>query len=791
MDSLDTKFSKVVFSNGQFAIFKMKNGESAKGEVLGVTPEQLLDTEINLIGTWEKSKFGNTFKFERYTINEDQVSFFLSKVIGHIASKTAKLISAQYGAEVWNILDSNPEKLLEFKGVGQKKLDKIIKSWNKNKSMLNLARTLSPYGVTNNQIARIHEHFGDNALEIVLKTPYRLVEIRGIGFKLADSIALKLGFAHDDHHRIEACAQYVIEESMGSQGHSAFLPSWVMTNMADMLKEQPTDNISPALYEQGLVDLIDNNEANFVLDQNNVNNLERIRSDDLISLSKSKRQETFIMKALENNRQSKPIVKNIDDWIKSYEKMHNYTFGEEQKEAIMLANNNHNIFAISGYAGTGKTTVSKAILSLVVKVEIDDSDVICMALAGIAANRIKKQSGYPSGTIHSVLGFNGKEYGFGLNNKLPHKVVLLDEASMADDEMMYRVFSAIDFSRTKLILMGDPAQLQPVGAGAPFSDMLHYKLIPNVTLTRIYRTSDDMVINTLAAEVRKGVIPNVNGKYQDFGFHDLSIPGYQQLRSQKTPEEIKAIRDQNNLKIREQVLKIATTAKPDITKLISYQTAWEYITRFQVVAPMRSGTLGIDELNNKLQEVLNPYIGGKQLKAGFAHHRIHDKVVHLKNMDMQVVPIKDYAQWAKDDNEDHLIDIRVMNGQLGITVFADEEEIHVYYPLEGYVCQYTQQEVASGNVAHSFALTVHKTQGSEFHQVVYPLTISHYNMLNPKLFYTAMTRTKERLDIVGQREALSAACKERPGQDRVTCIGAIVEHRLAALRASAAAPRPL
>ncbi|PPC84857.1 MAG: hypothetical protein CTY35_00620 [Methylotenera sp.] len=774
MINVETKFKSVRWSNGQFAIFVMEDGQSAKGETVGASPEQMLNVNVTLIGDWESSKFGQTFKFERYLINEDQMIFFLTKVIGNITEAAAKQIKAKFGDDLWRVMDESPNDLLEIKGIGEKKLKKILVSWGKNKSLLKLAQILSPHGVTNGQITKIHEHFGDNALDIVLKDPYRIIEMRGFGFKLADEIALKMGHSATDPARIKACAEYAIDE-YASGGHSAMRPSAVFPIMEKALAEADgggdVNHIKQKCFT-GLLDLIHDKGAVFVIEHDEEDVAELIKRDEMITTKDMLEQERYILEKFKTTAEPNPVVVDIEAWINAYQDKYGVKFGDEQRDSIRLANQRYPILSVSGYAGTGKTTVSKAILTLLSE-EIASDDILCVAVAGIAANRIKDKSGFEGKTIHSGLGFGREGYTYNEGNKLEYKVVALDEAGMADSEIMFNLLSAIDLKRTMFIMMGDPAQLQPIGCGQPYADALTNNTIPNVTLTKVFRTSEDQAINIIAQSVRNREMPAVNGNYEDFGFQDISIPNYQKLRNTLSKDELKKKRDENNLKIRDGILALAHAAKNDVAALVSPSTAWAYLTRFQVLTPMRAGYVGVEEMNAQLQEVFNPRSTSPEIKAGNRVFRINDKIVHLKNKDMTIVPIDRYKAWLKDDDEDHTSERRVMNGQLGIVINVEDEELHVFYPIEKYVNVYSAQELSM--LQHSYALTVHKTQGSEFHQVAFPITMSHYNMLRPQLLYTTITRAKARIDVIGEADAFRAACRDRPGDERVTVFNQILK----------------
>lgn len=772
MAELQARIKSKIFEKGSFAIFRLDSGDSIAGNVPAMKPEHLVGAQVNLVGEWETNKHGKTFKFTSLMLNEDRVVHFLHKMVGYITKKTAIAINKKFGEEgTWKVLNETPELLLEFSGIGPKKLEKIKASWEEVKPMWLLGQLLSPLGVSNRQIELIHDQFGHHALAILEQDPYSVVSVHGIGFRIADEIALKVGVPIDSPLRLKACARYAVREEMNNTGNTALVPSAVIDRMMACLADSISQESDREKYYQALLDGLMEKNIRFILDPRE-RTIERLKADDFIADFSTFRQEAIIMRAMGNTGLRGPIVNNIDQWISKYESNLSNPLGDQQKDAIRLANQLPGIFSISGYAGTGKTTTSKAILTLLSEKFGADS-IACCALAGVAANRIKMQSGYESSTIHSLLGSDG-EGGFGYNeeNKLPHSVVLLDESSMNDSWLLSTLFKAIDFERTTLIMLGDPAQLSPVGPGQPYADMLKLNLIPNVTLTKIYRTGDDMVIPVLAEAVRNGRMPDLKGAYQDFEYSNISIDGYMQKRRTLPKEKMAELRDANNLRIRERSLEIAREQRNDMREKLRNGDVWGYISHLQVISPMRKGNIGVTDLNRNLQDVMNPVTASLEIyKSEFSEFRVNDKVVHLKNKEMETFPRHVYKKFRDGkDIDDEKQKIKVFNGQQGLVIGATDEEVHVYYPIENYVCAYDTKHLSSNMLELSYCLTTHKTQGSEYNFVVLPISLSHYNMLSPKMLYTGMTRAKERLDIVGQIEAIEASCSSRTQKEKLTCI---------------------
>lgn len=780
---IKVKFKQLRYHNNGFAIFSAFSDEigffSAIGKIID-DPQHLLDVNLSLIGKFVPNtniKFPEKkFEFNRYVIEEDQLYHFLMRVVGHIASASARDICEKFGSSIDEVIEKTPNQLLSIKGIGPKKLIRILDSWKANRHLFQLSRMLSPFGVKTNQIIRIHEHFGEESFDILLRNPYKLVEIRGIGFKIADDIARKIGIPHDSPERMVACAEYTLIKDEG--GHTVFLPQSVIQSMQLELHTELNETATYEQCAQGIASLIDARRARFTSDRTEEslaasNALSGVNANFEIAMERNFQYENAIVEALSCIAEPDLIVDDIDIWISNYEKVNNVAFGEEQQEAIKLANQMYRIFSISGYAGTGKTTTSKAILALIAQ-RLQSHEIACCALAGIAANRIQMQSDYPASTIHALLGYKGSSWTFNLDNKLPYKLIMLDEASMVDVSLMYRLIQAIDFNQTTLVMLGDPAQLAPVGLGQPYADLLNFNLIPNVTLTRIYRQSEDAVITMYAGQVRVGRMPNTLKNFEDFKWHDHSIENYRSLKNKLPKDEYDALRNDNNKRIQSTIIDLAKEAKAEVTALLDNSNLWGFITRFQVVSPIKKTSVGVNELNSQLQEVFNPLVSSQLVRfADKRTFRPGDKVVHLRNQWMRRINNYELPLWRSDDlSEQYSEDdkIRVMNGQLGIVSEVVGEEMLVYFPIEKTLILYNEAAINSMSIDLGYALTVHKTQGSEYEQVVMPVTMSHYMMLSTKLIYTAMTRAKSRLDMIGQREAFSSGVNKIDDNARRTCI---------------------
>jgi exodeoxyribonuclease V alpha subunit len=602
---------------------------------------------------------------------------------------------------------------------------------------------LTPYGVTNKIVLKVYENFKDQSIALIQANPYIIANIKGIGFKKADVVARAMGIEAASHKRLRACIIYCLHNIVLMRGDTVAK----LENLYETVKEQSFVQEEFTLeyehFEQTLTHLGAIKEAAVF----------EYAGQAYVSLPKYEMMEKSMLRSFQALREQTNVglIENIDAFIATYEKNERVTLGQKQLQALQLANGGYKIFAVTGYAGTGKTTVSKAILQLFEK-RYGYESIVCCALSGVAANRVKKQSGYESMTIHALLGFDNEKGGFAKNkdNPIDKAVVLVDEASMVDVGIFYALMQAIDFENTTMILLGDPAQLPPVGAGEVFSDAISLDLVQNVTLDTIYRQKEDAVIKLFAQEVRYGKVPLAYEKpYGDFYFiAKCSNAAQTQNCHDMILEYIKKLA----LRFKEE---ISTLAKEDI---------WAALTHFQIITPMKETPLGTKNLNTLVQTVLHPK-QTSQIETGGRVYKLYDKVIHLKNKNMDVILQEEFHKEQRQSKE-----VRVFNGQIGRIEYIDKDDdsIYVYYPNEKYYALYSTSDFNALHIDLAYAISGHKSQGSEYANVVIPLTMSHYVMLNNKLLYTMMTRAKERLVFVGEKKAFEIGCKRKDETRRLT-----------------------
>ena len=730
----------------------------------------LQGVQIKAMGEWQKHKaYGMQFVFDELIILENELFYFLTKVVKGLGRKLATFLIDSMGEErLEHILDTDPDQLLEVKGIKEKKLRKIVGNWQRYRDLKDLSKFLVPLGATHAFVQKVYREFEQdgNIIQNIKDNPYILTQIKGVGFKTADKIGRAMGTEPFDAHRIESCIEYVLFEYTDSNGNSCIAEP-LLLNLAngELVSDEDDFRIEPEPFRDILKAMVEKEKIVFLKDG-------KLTSSFLFNA------ESRIYEAMAERSgwTSPPLVPDIDAYIRKKEEDMGIQFSEEQKEALRTINKGHRVFVLCGYAGTGKSTIARAILDLF-RTRHPADTIMCCAVSGIASDRIRKASGYQAQTIYSLI-YKHK----GEEKEFPYEVLLVDEASMVNTELLYKLILRLKSSST-LILVGDPAQLPPIGAGEPFSDIIERGIAPSVSLTRIYRQSEDKVIAVFANKIREAHIPKdyQSGQYSDFDFVDLSIPNYFALRAKvkknEMPEsEFKEMKEKNTIRIFDSLVGIAESYKPLLAEDLRQKNFGGFLTTFQIITPMKGGALGTENLNDELQKLLNTFAfhEGKSVELGRVKLAFSDKVVHIQNTNIDCISPADYRK-----PERHFHKERIYNGMIGIIIAVDKEDevLHVFYPADKTIVEYSFDE-ARDFLRLGYALTIHKVQGSEFKHVLLPMTFSHFIMLNSKLLYTAITRARESITIVGEDYAFRAACRKKEATVRDTVLKLLEEKDL-------------
>ncbi len=721
-----------------FFVALLSEGIKVRGIYYESAVTHLKGAAVRLEGEYESHhKYGKTFVIEQLHINQNPLFFFLNRVIKGFSKKlSAELIETFGEAGLIDILDNNIEKLLSVNGIKQKRLKTIQASWKQYRSMRQLGELLMPFGVTPTLLSTIASAMKEvvSPVEKIKNNPYILTSINGIGFKRADEIALKMGVDVRSNKRISSAMDYLLFELCEQQGNSAVAQEILFGKLDEILNFHDEQN----RYDAVLHDLILDEQV--MIMQHHRLAPRRLYEAEHLLFEEFQRRATL---------KAEILVEDLEAFLADA-----LALGTQQKEAVELINSGVHVLFLVGYAGTGKSTTAKTILDLLSQ-RYHSGAIMTTALSGIASQRIGERTGYASATIQSLL------VKYEERDTFPFDVLLIDEASMINSTLFARVVAKVSRDAV-LIIVGDDAQLPPIGAGNVLSDVLTLKLAPTVTLTQIFRQSEEQAIALIANDIRRGRVPQYREMYDDFEFIDVSIDNYHTQKQGMNVQEFTTVRDANAHAILSTLVSKTLEYIPDARMALKQKALQRYLTMFQVISPIKGGLLGVEHLNKVLQDYWNPN-AASVIKRGEKEFRVMDKVVHTKNDNMFCFTQEEYKAGH------HSSERRIFNGMSGLLfkIEHDEELAYVVYPNEELVVQYDWSQLGS-HLMLSYALTIHKVQGMEYDVVVMPMSFSHAIMHNTKLLYTAVTRAKDECIIIGERGAFENACRRTQSTRRDT-----------------------
>jgi exodeoxyribonuclease V alpha subunit len=678
------------------------------GYLMSPTPGEIL----SMRGEWvNHPKFGEQFKVVEYKTAVPATVFGIQKYLGSglikgLGPVIAGRIVKKFGEKTLDVIENNIEKLAMVEGIGEKRIAMIQNAWDEQKEIRDVMLFLQSHGVSSGYATKIFKQYKNRSIAVVTENPYRLaMDIFGIGFVIADSIAEKLGVPKDSPLRVEAGILYVLHQ-LSDEGH-VFYPYEYLVNKSRETLGVERDAIVNALGGLAVNKKIVLEDLNESIDEFKENNKG-------VFLAKFHLCETSIATRLKTLSVAPKSIRSVNaesalEWV---QKQLDIRLAENQANAIRCALENK-IMVITGGPGTGKTTIINAILKIFSKLDVKT---LLAAPTGRAAKRMSEATGHEAKTIHRLLEFSFTKGGFQKNEEKPLDcdLLILDEVSMIDTVLMHHLTKAIPTFAT-VILVGDVNQLPSVGAGNVLNDIIASGAMPVVELKEIFRQARESLIIVNAHKINNGILPAFEDDVPDSDFYFIQ---------QEDPEKVLEI-----------ILELTKERIPNRFGL-------DPVDDIQVLTPMHKGVVGAGNLNTELQKSLNP--SQVEIARGSRNFRINDKVMQIRNN----------------------YDKEVFNGDIGriVDILPDENEITVLF--DGRKVAYEFYEL--DELILAYAVSVHKSQGSEYPAVVIPVLPQHYILLQRNLIYTAVTRGRNLVVMVGTRKALAMGINNNKTQKRFT-----------------------
>lgn len=660
-------------------------------------------------------KYGQQLQLSRYQrakpSSSGLIKYFSSDHFKGIGKKTAERIVSLYGDNTIDKILDDPSKLEDINGFSKANREAFVAKLRINYGTEQIIAALVELGLSNRMAFQIYDQYKEEAVERVRTNPYQLVEdIQGIGFKMSDKLAQEIGIADSAPERFRAALLHSLLEQSISQGDTYIEARDLLAYAIDLLEDSRQIECDPAQVAQELSHLIS--------DEKVYNAGTKIFDASLFTAEEGIKNQ--LQRLLDTPFEKQISQDKIEKEVQAIEKEFAISYDQVQKDAIYQALTSK-VFILTGGPGTGKTTVIRGILEAYARInDIDlnkkDLPIVLAAPTGRAARRMNELTGLPSATIHRHLGLNGDNDYQAMEDYLDCDLLVVDEFSMVDTWLANQLLGAIS-SNTQIIIVGDSDQLPSVGPGQVLADLLKITSLPQIALRKIFRQSADSTIVDLANQMRQGILPvDFRDKKADRSYFD-AMP-------QHVPTMVTKI--------------VASAVKSGIPA-----------DEIQILAPMYKGQAGINNLNQLMQELLNPLDNGTEFVFNEIHFRKGDKVLHLVN-DAQ---------------------LNVFNGDIGYITdlipakYTESKQDEIMMDFDGSEVTYPRNEWLKITLA--YAMSIHKSQGSEFQVVILPITRQSGRMLQRNLIYTAVTRSKSKLILLGEHSAFDYAIKNE-GDKRKT-----------------------
>ena len=715
LTDLDGQIERITYTNEDngFTIARLKvygrqDLVTVVGNLMAPAPGEVLKIK----GEWANHpKYGEQFKVVQYKTTVPATVFGIRKYLGSglikgIGPVMAARIVKKFGKETLDIIENKIEKLAGVDGIGKKRITMIKSAWEEQKEIRDVMVFLQTHGVSSGYATKIFKQYGSRSIAVVKENPYRLAtDIFGIGFVTADSIAGKLGFAKDCEIRIEAGILYVLHK-LSDEGH-VYYPYEPLIKKCREILEVDRDVVVKAI---GTIAL----DKKIIIEDLNKNIEEFKENNKAVYLAKFHFCETMIASRLGMLVRAPKSIRKIesDSAIEWVQRRLAFSMADNQINAIRCALDNK-VMVITGGPGTGKTTIINVILKIFSRLNVN---IMLAAPTGRAAKRMSETTGHEAKTIHRMLGFSMQKTGFQKNNEnlLDCDLMIVDEASMIDTILMHHLLKAVPV-KTTFILVGDVNQLPSVGPGNILKDIIASGKIPVVELNEIFRQAKESRIIINAHRINNGVFPLIQSSGSESDYYFIE---------RQEPEDV--------LKI------IVELAKERVPRYFGFDP----INDIQVLTPMHRGIVGAANLNVQLQKALNP--GEDLVDRNSSNYRVNDKVMQIKNN----------------------YDKNVFNGDIGRIKKIDTYDRTITIDFDGRAVAYEFQDL--DEIVLAYAISVHKSQGSEYPAVVIPVLTQHYMLLQRNLIYTAITRGRELVIMIGTKKALAIGIRNDKTRKRFT-----------------------
>ncbi len=706
MIDLKGRIERITYTNeengytvARIKVYGRQDLVTAVGNLSTPTPGEV----ISMKGEWmNHPRFGEQFKIQYYSTKVPATVYGIRKYLGSglikgVGPVIAERIASKFGEKTLDIIESEPDRLTEVDGIGAKRIRMIRKAWDDQKEIRSVMLFLQSHGVSAAYAVKIYKTYGKDAIAMIRDNPYRMaMDIFGIGFVTADKIAEKLGFAKDSPERARAGILYTLH-NLADEGHVFFPYDGLIEKSMEILQVE-RNIIASAIADMAL-------DKRIVIEDLN-DDVENYRPNHkAVYLAKYFLCETRIAQRLKALVQSKRSLReaNAEKALEWVQQRLGINLDGNQVEAIQCALKSK-VMVVTGGPGVGKTTIITGIIEIFKGLK---ANINLGAPTGRAAKRMAETTGQEAKTIHRLLSYNLQKGGFSRNEKSPLQcdLLVIDEASMIDTVLMHHLLKAVPLNAV-LILVGDVNQLPSVGPGNVLEDIISSGIAPVVKLTKIFRQAEKSRIVVNAHRIVQGMMPLFSEDREESDFYFIQ---------RETPEEVL-----------DTILKLVSERIPERFGLNSVQD-------IQVLTPMNRGVTGTGNLNIALRDRLNPAAGDSP--AGVRGFRVKDKIMQIRN------------NYEKE----------VYNGDIGgiSAIDAELREITVTFDSRRIVYDFSELD----ELAPAYAVSVHKSQGSEYPAVVIPVTTQHYILLQRNLIYTAVTRGKRLTVLVGTKKALAMAVK--------------------------------